>query len=124
VWLACVCVGALACLTSAQTLDERLDEEQFLRGLDDLRLPEVLEHYIASHPTNEPVRLGQFEIARQRMILNDPASSPDQRLSSIERIIQVRGELLAQQAHDGDATGDSLRVAAPRRAIWLADQAA
>src|SRR5437016_4923046 len=70
VWFACVCVGALACLTSAQTLDERLDEEQFLRGLDDLRLPEVLEHYIASHPTNEPVRLGQFEIARQRMILN------------------------------------------------------
>src|SRR5207244_5441708 len=66
----------------------------------------------------------QFEIARQRMILNDPASSPDQRLSSIERIIQVRGELLTQQAHDGDATGDSLRVGAPRRAIWLADQAA
>jgi len=106
-------VGAccLACGAAAQSLDEELDEKQYLQGLVDLGLREVLEHYIETHPANDPVVDARYRIAVERLRLNEPGVSRADRRSIVERILDIREQLIEQHADDR------------RRAIWLADQA-
>jgi len=96
----------------AQSLDERLDEDAYLRGLVELNLPEVLEHYIATHPAKDDAQTAAFEIARQRMILLAPDLDAAKREATLNRIIEIRTGLLKAMPRD------------PRRATWMADQAA
>ncbi len=102
-----VCAAA-----SAQSLDDRLDEDKFLRGLSELQLPEVLEKYIAAHPSADPANAASFQIAAQRMVIDAPATSDADRRAAIDRMLQVRAALIKDHPQDS------------RRAVWLADQAA
>ncbi|MDY7109624.1 MAG: tetratricopeptide repeat protein [Planctomycetota bacterium] len=99
-------------IAGGQSLDERLDEDLFLRGLIELELPEVLEHYIATHPPADPVQAARYTIAAERLRLRRVSDDPEQRLAVIEQMLAVRGELIEQQPSH------------PQRALWLADQAA
>jgi hypothetical protein len=103
---------ALSCVSAhGQSLDERLDEDAFLRGLADLQLPEVLDHYLSTHVTGDPVDQALRAIALQRLrmqTVNEPAA----RLDALESLLTIRREQLIE-AHPGDQ----------RRALWLLDQA-
>ena len=92
---------ALLCAASpvaAQSLDERLDEERYLKGLTDLQLPEVLEHYIDAFPSEDPVRAMQFRLAAERMAMQQPGTTPAQRLGHVEDILAARDKLKADGA--------------------------
>lgn len=97
---------------TAQSIDQFIDEQQYLEGLSELYLPEVLEHYITTHPTNDPVRQTQYQIALQRMAMRRPNTTPSRRTQHLEAIIELRQALIDTQPDD------------PRRAQWLIDQAA
>jgi len=111
-----LCCGAMLfamtapCL--AQSLDETLDEDAYLRGLVELNLPDVLEHYIATHPAKDDAQAAAFEITRQRMALAAPDVDAAKREALINRILEIRANLLEKAPRD------------PRRATWLTDQAA
>ncbi|MHC5023652.1 MAG: tetratricopeptide repeat protein [Planctomycetota bacterium] len=103
----------LACAAArGQSLDDQLDEQRYLDGLVTLRLPDVLEQYIATHPAEDVARQGAFDIARQRMILADPATPLSDRLLAVEHLSALRHDLLRMLPAD------------PRRAGWMTDQAA
>lgn len=109
---AVLCLALATTAATGQSLDERLDDDLFLRGLIELELPEVLEHYIRTHPPADPVQAARYTIAGQRLRLRGLSGEPEKRLAAIERILSVRGELIEEEkAH-------------PQRAIWLTDQAA
>lgn len=99
-------------IAHAQTLDDRLDEDQFLRGLVDYGLPEVLEHYLELHPPGNTVDSLRFQIALQHMRVRDDRLDNRERLAGIEKLLALRTELIDN--HKGDA----------RHAVWLTDQAA
>ncbi len=103
---------ATALPTHAQSLDDQLDEDQFLRGLVDYGLPEVLEHYLSLHPPTDPVDSLRYDIALKHMRVRDERLNESQRLRAIHDLLDARAKLLEQHADD------------PRHAIWLADQAA
>lgn len=109
---ACGFACAIASNAAAQSLDDHFDEERYLRGLGELNLPEVLEHYIAQHPPTDDVQATAYAIVQQRMILREPGAASTDREAAVHHILAQRNELL--DAHPND----------PRRAQWLADQAA
>jgi len=111
VLLCAICLFAVANRGLAQSLDDRLDEDQFLRGLSEYRLKEVLEHYIETHPPADDVEAALFRIAAARMALEAPGLSTAERLQAVEHILDARRELIENHADD------------PRHAVWLASQA-
>ena len=96
----------------AQSLETRLDEDRYLRGLTELQLPEVLEQYIADNADAPPERQAVYEIARQRLVLRRPGLPPVDRRAAIEAMLAIRAALI--DAHPGH----------PDRATWRADQGA
>lgn len=108
----CAFILCITAAASAQTLDDRLDEEAYLRGLVELRLSDVLDQYAKSHPSNDPFRAARFEVAAQRIALTDPNATIDQRMASLDRLGTIRAQLVAD--HPDDA----------RAPVLLADQAA
>lgn len=93
----------------AQSLDQRLDSETYLRGLRDLQLPEVIEHYLRIHPPADDVEAALQAITRQQALLS--AATGDQRQAAVDALLTARADLIAKHPAD------------PRRAVWLADQA-
>lgn len=108
----CMLLLAVVTNVSAQSLEELLDQERFLRGLSELRLTEILEQYIASHPPSDRIEAAQYQITAQRILVNEPQRSVIQRLADAERVLEIRAELIRAYADD------------LRRPGWLADQAA
>ena len=106
-----LCVALLAPAASGQTLDQRLDEEAFLRGLVDYELPELLEHYLGGHPPADEAQAARYEIARERMRLRQSAPGSPDRLDAIESMLTIRRTLLKRRPGD------------PRWVIWAGDQA-
>jgi hypothetical protein len=108
-------LGLLVLATTAGVappgLDEQLDEEQFLRGLVELGLREVLEHYLATHPPADEVQAARYELAVARMRLAEPGLTATERLAGIEALLDRRAALLRDHPDD------------PRRVHWLVDQA-
>jgi hypothetical protein len=112
-----LCLGAAVtlCITAeslAQSLEDRLDEDAYLRGLVELRLMDVLNHYARTHQSADAFRNAQFEIAAQRIALTDPAATMDQRLATLDQLGKVRSQLAATHPNDS------------RTPVLLADQAA
>jgi tetratricopeptide (TPR) repeat protein len=95
----------------AQSLEERLDEEAFLRGLVEQELSALLEHYETMHPPDDPVRSARFRIATERLNMRRARDDAARRLAALDRLLAVRAELIALDETDS------------RRAVWLADQA-
>ncbi|MHC4413892.1 MAG: tetratricopeptide repeat protein [Planctomycetota bacterium] len=96
----------------AQSLEERLDEERFIRGLSELRLPEVLEHFLQTHPPRDSVEAAEQGILAARTALQERGAPPAEREAAVNRVLEIRAGLLREHPED------------PRRAVWLADQAA
>lgn len=94
-----------------QSLDERLDEARFLRELSELGLPEIIEHYVATHPKTASADQAAYRIAALRSQMNQPGVPLARRLLLLEQVLEVRAALIAVGGEDR------------RRAIWLADQA-
>lgn len=109
--IACVLSLAVSHASFAQPLEERLDEERFLRGLSEYRLPEVLEQYMAEHPPGDAVAATLYDITARRMMLSDPARTTAQEIAIVEDILAIRAKLI--EGHPLD----------PRLAVWQADQA-
>jgi len=96
----------------AQSLESQLDEDQFLRGLVEYGVPEVLEHYLAAHPPDDPADALRYQVALEHMRVRDERLNDAEQLEAIESLLARRKELL--DAHAGDS----------RHAVWLTDQAA
>lgn len=94
----------------AQSLDQRLDNERYLRGLRELQLPEVIDEYLRLHPPADDVEAALQAIARQQASLANAAAG-DARAAAVVALLQARADLIAK--HPADA----------RRAVWLTDQA-
>ena len=92
-----VLVLAVVTNASAQSLEDLLDRQRFLRGLSELRLEEVLEQFVASHPPADRIEAAQYEITAQRILVNDPQRSVAQRLGDAERVLEIRAALIEHQ---------------------------
>jgi tetratricopeptide (TPR) repeat protein len=101
----------MAASCPAQSLDERLDEQRFLRGLADLQLAEILEQYNESHPAADDLQRLDREITALKLGLNNLPNTIADRLPSIDAILAARAQII--ESHEAD----------PRRAIWLIEQA-
>jgi hypothetical protein len=110
-FIAAASIAVPASRGGAQSLEETLDEQRFLRGLCELQLPEVLRHYLATHPPKDELQAALHRIAEEQMLLLDRSLAPADRLVSVERLLSVRGRLIAEHHDD------------PRHALWLIDQA-
>jgi tetratricopeptide (TPR) repeat protein len=108
----CLCASLVALSSGAQTLDERLDEEKFLRGLSEYRLPDVLDHYIREHPPANEIDATLYAMTVLRMRLSDETLTPEQHRSAVEQVLATRDELIENHSDD------------PRHGVWLAEQAA
>ncbi len=106
-----ILVCAIAMTSHAQSIDERLDEERFLRGLSEYQLPEVLEHYMEQHPPADQVQAVLYQITMLRLRLADETIAPAEHRDAIEAILQARSELIDEHPED------------PRHGVWLAEQA-
>lgn len=102
------CIGT----TEAQSLDERLDHDRFLRGLGEYRLPDLLRRYAESRGGSDAAQPLLILVAVEEMALNAPGLSSAERLAAIERVLEARERLLGAHADD------------PRLAVWKTDQAA
>ena len=89
------CSLLLNALSAAQSLDERLDEETFLRGVIELRLPDVLKAYVAAHPATDAFQAARFAVAAEQLTLADPSLPIAERLKGIDRIREIRAKLAA-----------------------------
>lgn len=97
---------------TAQTIDDLLDEQDYIEGLSELDLPEVLEYYFQAHPTDDTAVRSLYKMAMERMAMRRPGITPANRLKRLETIIAIRDDLIAGHPRD------------LRRATWLADQSA
>lgn len=103
-----LCFGSAS---SGQSLDDHVDEDRYLRGLSDLILPEVLEHYIELYPPEDELAETEYQLALDRMRLRDRQLSPQQRETIVQSMIARRDELIRNNPGDR------------RLPLWLADQA-
>ena len=101
----------MALPAAAQSIEERLDESKYLRGLSEHGLPEILEHYIEQNPPADDVARVVYQLVADRMRLADPALTPAAREAALKAVLSTRQRLIDQHPFD------------PRHAIWLADQA-
>ena len=107
-----VLVLVAATTARAQTLDDVLDEDAFLRGLSEFRLPGVLDAYSDMRPPTDDIRAASFVMARERMVATDPSAPVAARVAAIDRLLAARRQLI-------DAHPDNSRLGR-----WLADQSA
>src|SRR4030095_7105454 len=98
-------------MARAQSLESRLDDDAFVRGLIELQLPEVLQHYIELHPPASEVQGAEQLIALTRLLYVAGSTDPAQRMQGIERVLDIRRRLIRKNPGD------------PRLPIWMADQA-
>lgn len=104
-------VLALSASALGQTLEERLDEDEFLRGLVELDVPEVLDHYIETHRPGDSARLAQLRVAREARLMRAARPGSDEREEALRRVLELRAEQI--RLHPDHA----------HRALWMADQA-
>ncbi|MCA9284117.1 MAG: hypothetical protein KDA22_02795, partial [Phycisphaerales bacterium] len=95
---------------SAQSLEQRLDDEAFVRGLGDLRLRPLLEQ-LATTPTEDDLRPRRIDVELLRVEATDPERTPAERTASVAQLLDARAALIEAANED------------PRQAIWMADQA-
>jgi tetratricopeptide (TPR) repeat protein len=109
--IALMCSVALTSPIGAQSIDDRLDLEAYLHGIVELRLPEVLDTYIRSHPADSEVTAALYDLARGRLAANDPDSTLSARRDAVDAVLKRRRALIDENPSD------------VRRARWLLDQA-
>ncbi|MEM7229836.1 MAG: hypothetical protein AAF432_13575 [Planctomycetota bacterium] len=109
--IATLVLAGSAMLAPAQSIDEQLDVESYLRGIVDLRLPDVLESYITMHPATDETTAALYDIARARLVAADPTLTPAERQRAVEAVLARRAELLDRERDD------------VRRPRWIVDQA-
>ncbi|MCP3905523.1 MAG: hypothetical protein GY715_18000 [Planctomycetes bacterium] len=101
----------LAVAAHAQSLDERVDDAAFLRGLLELELPELLEHYLQTHPPRDEVQAAEYRIAAARLRARQAADDPATRIAAVDEAMELRAALIEMHPRH------------PRRFAWQADQA-
>ena len=95
-----VVISIVTCNTSAQSLEQQLDRERFLRGLSELRLPEVLAEYIAAHPAGNEIEKADYQIAAQKIIVHDPSKSAKEREAAAQRVLKIRNNIILKNPDD------------------------
>lgn len=114
------CAGttrAVAAAFSQSTLTEsaaqRLEEEDFLRGVGDLALLRALDDLDRTEPIRDPQSLEAAlrAIARERASLRDDALSLPERLQALDRLRTLRTALVARDTRD------------PFTVLWISDAA-
>ncbi len=95
-----------------ESLEETLDESRFLQGLIEQQLPEILEHYFATHPADSDIDESRQRIARLQMNLARIEGSSAERQALLEEILDARASALEQVDDD------------EQRAVLLIEQAA
>lgn len=100
----------IAAAATAQGLDQRLDEAEFLRGLSDLGAESVIEHFGHTRPTTDPVTTALRTLALLRAdAMNDDPADPA-RLPKLVTLLDQRSRLI--EAHPDHA----------RRGEWLLEE--
>lgn len=97
--------------TLAQSLDEQLDQDRFLRGLSEYGLHDLLDYTLESSGKNDAALPSLIEIAHLQATLAESTISADERSQQIDRLIAVRRALINKYPND------------PRRPQWQADLA-
>lgn len=95
-----VVVIAIVSNASAQSIEQQLDRERFLRGLSELRLPEVLAEYIETHPAQNAVEKADYEIAAQKIIVHDPNFSAAKREAAAKAVLKIRSTVITNHPND------------------------
>lgn len=104
-----VALGGRAAL--AQSLDEQLDQDRFLRGLSEYGLHDLLDYTLESTGKNDAALPNLIEIAHLQATLADSTLGADERSQQIDRLIAVRRGLVNTYPSD------------PRLPQWQADLA-
>ncbi len=95
----------------AQSLDEQLDEDRFLKGLAELGLHDLLDYTLESGGKNDAAMARLVEIAHLQATLGGADLSIEERSQAIDRLIAARRQLLDEHPND------------PRLPLWQADLA-
>jgi len=95
----------------AQSLNEQLDQDRFLRGLSEYGLHDLLDYALESSGKNDAALPSLIEIAHLQATLADSTLSADARSGQIDRLIAGRRALVSKYPSD------------PRLPQWQADLA-
>ena len=94
---------------SAQSLDDLLDEQDFVKTISDLAQPGALEKYLAAHPPTNPADDLRYRLAAAKAQLDESSVDAARRQQLLDAVLDLRRALIDQNPDH------------PRRAIWLAD---
>lgn len=98
---------------AAQSLDDRLDDDAFLRGLSEYGLGDLIEHAAGGAEANAgSVRALQVVIAREEAAYNAAPAGSSARRQSLDRLLAARRALIEQFPNE------------PNVALWMTDLAA
>lgn len=95
----------------AQGLDEQLDQDQFLKGLAEYGLDDLLDYVLESSSAGDAALTELVEIAHLQAALADEELDSEARSLTIDRLVGARRKLI--DAHPND----------PRMPLWQADLA-
>ncbi len=96
----------------AQSLDDQLDRDEFLRGLSEYGLRDLIDHLADdADVAGDTVEGLQLTIAREEAAYNAAASNSAAQRAALQRVLAARRTLIARHADD------------PNAAIWMTDLA-
>lgn len=95
----------------AQSLDDQLDEDRFVKGLAELGLHDLLDYTLEAGGKNDAAMARLVEIAHLQATLGGADLSIEERSQTIDRLIAARRQLLDEHPND------------PRLPLWQADLA-
>lgn len=95
----------------AQSLSEQLDQEQFLRGLAEYGLHDLLDYVLDAGGRHDPAMPHIIAIAQLQAALADEALAPAQRARAVDELLSARRKLVEAFTSD------------PRAPLWRADLA-
>jgi len=106
-----LCAALLPGAAHAQSLNEQLDQERFLRGLAEYGLHDLLDYVLESGGANDPAMEHLIAVAHLQAALSDESRTPAERSRTVEELIGARRKLVGSFSSD------------PRLPLWQADLA-
>ena len=80
--------------TAFAQVSSRLDDAQFIQGLRERGMKELLLYYLDKHPPEDPVQLLEIKIEQQRLIFEDPTESNERRAQAALDVVDAYRNLI------------------------------
>lgn len=82
------------CAVPASAQVSRLDDAQFIQGLRERGMKELLLYYLDKHPPEDPVQLLEIKIEQQRLIFEDATETNERRAQAALDVVAAYRDLI------------------------------